>query len=227
MQIKQLWDFALGCLYPPRCLFCGKVISPGCQCCPACEKSVQPVYWRQLMAQPQTENSFLCLAPDLYGGNIRKAMIAFKFHGRPKYASFFAHRMFQQLEQEQLLHQIDWITCVPLSASRRKKRGYNQSERIAKELSCLSKLPYRPALEKTVDNQEQHQLHKKARRSNVQGVYRALPTAQIGMGRILLVDDIITTGATLGECADVLYSAGAQRVICAAAARVPLEILSG
>jgi ComF family protein len=148
-------------------------------------------------------------------------MLDFKFHHMPRHAHFFAQRMFLQLRQSPQLAHVDLVSSVPLSKKRLRQRGYNQSELIARELAALSGIPYSTVLEKHVENREQHRLHKKDRRENVRGVYRILSGASVEDRRVLLVDDILTTGATLGECAAVLYAAGAKEVFCAAACRVP------
>ncbi|WP_101696360.1 ComF family protein [Clostridium minihomine] len=226
MKFKQWWNTVLEYVYPPRCIFCSKVVPPGQQCCSGCFENVVPVFWHSRMMQSQTGKTFYCIAPDVYESQIRKAMLAFKFRGKQKHAKFFARRILEQLKQEQLLGEVDVITSVPLSPNRKKQRGYNQSELIARELAFLTQIPYSTVLEKTVENHEQHKLHSRERRKNVEGVYQPLPMAEIKGRHFLLVDDIMTTGSTLDECAGVLFQEEATLVLCAAAARVLLEDVS-
>nr|WP_286166976.1 phosphoribosyltransferase family protein [Clostridium sp. D33t1_170424_F3] len=101
-----------------------------------------------------------------------------------------------------------------------RARGYNQSALVAKEAAQLLKLPYRVILEKYKENRIQHELDRRNRAKNVRGVYRFLPGEEITGKRILLIDDIMTTGATLQECADVLLCHGAASVLCAVIAVV-------
>lgn len=113
--------------------------------------------------------------------------------------------------------EFDVVTWVPVSRKRLRRRGYDQARLLA-ESACRC-WDTKPAalLEKTEDNPAQSTLTEAAaRRANVLGVYRALPEA--AGRRILLIDDICTTGATLGECVRELYDAGAERVVCAAVA---------
>lgn len=223
MKPNTFWGTVLDLIFPPRCVCCGRVASPGQQVCAACGGSTPPAFWVGRMVHLQTGNTFLCMAPDVYGGNHRKAMIRFKFYGQRKSARYFAERMLHQLQAEEVLEQIDAIACVPLSAQRLQHRGYNQSQLLAQELCRLTKIPYVEALEKVADNREQHKLHRADRQQNVLGVY-AVKNAQAVQGkRLLLVDDIMTTGATLQECAAQLVLAGAGQILCAVAARVPLE----
>lgn len=220
MKVDSLRTLFLDLLFPPRCPLCGGMLRPGEICCKPCGDQLPPRHWRSRMILPQSGKAFHCAAPDLYDGALRSAMIAFKFYGKKRHARFFAGRMFEQLNGSELLDKTMLITSVPLSPQRRQHRGYNQSELIARELAALCGLPYSTLLEKQVENREQHRLNKEDRRENVRGVYR-MTSGQGAHGKILLVDDILTTGATLGECAGVLYAAGAEQVLCAAACRVP------
>ena len=104
----------------------------------------------------------------------------------------------------------DGVAWVPMTKAKKRKRGYDQSELLAREAAKTLGLPCLPLLEKRKETETQHQL------SNVKNSYEARPEAR---GKaLLLVDDIVTTGATLRECAKALYEAGAARVtgLCAA-----------
>ena len=99
-----------------------------------------------------------------------------------------------------------------------KQRGYDQSVLLAKEVSKLTGIPCRTdILEKTKHNRTQHNLSAKEREANVRGAYRAEGAARL---RILLLDDIVTTGATAVECAKMLYRNGADYVGCVSCATV-------
>ena len=111
-----------------------------------------------------------------------------------------------------------------MSRKRLRKRGYDQARLLA-EAACRlwDTMPVR-LLEKTVDNPAQSGLTEAAaRRANVLGVYAPCPGAEIQGKRILLIDDICTTGATLTECVRVLKDAGAAEVVCAAVAHTREE----
>jgi len=219
MKIKRLLDY----LFPPRCVFCSRVISPGKTVCGACEKEVVPVHWKQRMILPETGKTFLCTAPYSYDGKVRKAILNFKFRGKKKYGEFFSDRMLENIRRNVPDPSFSAVTCVPISRERQKKRGYNQSELLARRIAARAGLPYRPLLEKRVDNPEQHRLHRGERAQNVRGVYNARDPGAIRGGTVLLVDDIVTTGATLSECAGVLYRCGAKKVVCAVVAKVTTQ----
>ena len=97
-----------------------------------------------------------------------------------------------------------------------RERGYNQSELLAKECAEIFNIPYAELVEKHKKNKAQHTLKGKERESNVQGVYRVIDSHAVADKNILIIDDIITTGNTLGECCKVLKKAGCENICCAA-----------
>ena len=122
----------------------------------------------------------------------------------------------------------DTVTWVPVSPRRLRQRGYDQARLLAEEAARVLEVPALPLLSKGRNTEAQSGLDgDAARRANVLGVYEAVDPERISGHRILLVDDICTTGATLAECARVLREAGAADVVCAAAALTPLERDSG
>ncbi len=140
-------------------------------------------------------------------------MRRFKFQGKKGLAKPFARLMARAADFPE---QPELVTFVPLSKNHRRERGYNQSGALAEELGRLLNLPVKPVLEKVKENKIQHLLSAKERRQNVRNVYRA--SSEVHGKKVLLVDDIVTTGATLRECAGQLYRAGAEKVfaLCAA-----------
>ena len=102
---------------------------------------------------------------------------------------------------------------VPISRKRFKERGYNQSELIAKEIACSSKLELETeCLFKTKNIIEQSKLNKEERLKNIQGVYDLVNKGKLYKKKILLVDDIYTTGSTVNECARVLRKARPSKI---------------
>ena len=113
---------------------------------------------------------------------------------------------------------------MPVSAKRLRQRGYDQARLLAESACRLWDTKPLPLLRKPVHNPAPAGLKEPApRRANVQGVYTAPDPASVRDRRILLIDDICTTGATLAECVRVLREAGAADVVCAAVALTPLE----
>jgi ComF family protein len=145
----------------------------------------------------------------VYEAAARDAVLALKFRGLSAVAPLMARSMAEVLA--------DWrprVTCivsVPLSGQRRRLRGYNQSELLAKDVSRLTGIPInRRALVRRRHTHAQAALDGDARWQNVNGAFRA--GKQAPTDGVLLIDDVITTGATLNACARVLIDEGAGAV---------------
>ena len=110
------------------------------------------------------------------------------------------------------LKKYDIIIIVPISRQRKKDRGYNQSELVAREISKIIKIPIVPQiLYKTKNTVPQSSLNKAQREENAKGAYQVIHINKINGKRILLIDDIYTTGNTVNECAKVLIKKGIKR----------------
>lgn len=203
--------------YPARCVLCGRsgaVNDDGL--CADCE-SLQPDICVRFFAlhAGRRDYTFECRAPQRYKEPFRSAIRRFKFQEETRLAKPFAHLMLPAVDTNRTW---DCIVPVPISRERLKQRGYDQSELLARELSKLTGIPCRTdILFKIRNNRTQHDLNAKERENNVRGVYRADGAARL---RILLLDDIVTTGATAAECAKVLYQNGADYVGCVSCAIV-------
>ena len=149
-----------------------------------------------------------------YEGNIRASLHRFKFGGARHYAKGYG-RMLAMKIQRDYPEGFDVLTWVPISPIRKLKRGYDQVELLAKAVGAeLGMEPVR-TLCKIRNNPPQSGMSGQAqRKANVLGVYRAVKPEQFRGKRVLMLDDIITTGATAGEAARVLLTAGAKSVSC-------------
>lgn len=147
----------------------------------------------------------------VYEGTPKKFVYRLKFGGRRYLAAFIAEAMVDRYLD--CGFECDCVVAVPLSAKRKRKRGYNQAELVAEELSCRLKLPLIDgALVKTKENKPQTKLTRREREENVRGVYEVTSPETFKGRRVLVVDDVMTTGATLGEVSRVLYKAKARSV---------------
>ena len=118
----------------------------------------------------------------------------------------------------------DFITWVPVSAKRKRKRGYDQAEIVAQSVGRELGIKPTRLLKKLRDNPAQSGLQSEQRRANVLGVYAFTGETDLRGKRILLIDDVFTTGSTAEECARVLKSADASEVHCATVAAAQKEI---
>ena len=220
--MRAVIRWLLDLLYPPKCMLCGRVMeSSEDTICPKCGYDL-PEYEGALRKVEYFDKT---VAPFYYEGQIRDAVLRFKFHGMQNYASQFAQWMAVWVRAE-LEGKYDLISWVPCSAQRRWTRGFDQAELLAKRLAEQLDVPCIPVLKKVRNTPRQSRMPNAARRrGNVLGAYKALQPEKYSGKRILLVDDVLTTGATLSECGKVLRIAGSGDLVCAviAAARRNLK----
>ena len=142
-----------------------------------------------------------------------------KFRNDPSVATLFAPHLAEAIEHLAKPEPIDRLIPLPLSDTRRKERGYNQSELLA--LAVQTRLPLL-GIDTTLlarrHTKPQTNLNRQARLQNVTGAYSIQPDATVPHQHLLLIDDVITTGASLNEAKRVLQEAGARRVTCLAIA---------
>lgn len=210
----------LDLFFPPKCPFCGKVLDHA-GICPACEKALP---WTEEGASlRELPGGLQCAAPLWYEGKVREGLLRFKFQGARAAAGPLGE-LVARCAAERFSGAFDVVTWVPVSRRRLRSRGYDQARLLAESACRLWEVRPEQLLQKITDNPAQSGLTEEAaRRANVLGVYEAAEPERIQGYRILLVDDICTTGATLTECARTLRDAGAADVmcVCAALARRP------
>ena len=112
----------------------------------------------------------------------------------------------------------DYVAAVPLGRRRRRKRGYNQAELLARRVAGELHIPYADLLEKVRNNPAQRKQNARSRRVNVYGAYAVIDDSALWDKTVLLIDDVKTTGATLNECAKMLRMHGAKAVYAATVA---------
>ena len=215
--MKSFFNDLLRLIFPQRCVLCNQILLSDSPLCEDCRKG-NP----RLSILRETACSS-CVAPYAYEGAVRESIIRFKFNGSREYASFYGCAMAEAFREQKPDFLPDMLVAVPLSKKRLKKRGYNQAELLANAMAKHFSAPVISCLGKRDSHSQQHFLDKAKRRENVKGIYCFTGKVPVKEKRILLVDDIVTTGATLDECASVLYRHGAKAVVCAAAASAELD----
>ena len=213
----KLIHWILHIFFPPKCILCRKLLEKNeTDLCHACrtETPAYPTGKRKL----QFLDSFAAVW--YYEGCVRSSLLRYKFGNArnlaPAYGRILAMRLLEEYPEG-----FDLLTWVPISRLRKLRRGYDQCQLLAAAVGKELGMTPVPVLKKVRNNRQQSKIRGEAqRRANVLGVYQVPEPEMVRGKRILLLDDILTTGATAGEAARVLLTAGAKEVHCAAMAAV-------
>ena len=207
----QLMDL----LFPPKCILCRKLLSKEeTDLCGSCRSEVLEYPVRK--TKPQFLDSFAAVW--YYEESVRGSLLRFKFRGARSYASAYGRFVAMKLLQTQP-EGFDVLTWIPVSPLRKLRRGYDQVELIARAVGRELDMTPVSTLKKIRHNRPQSGITgAEKRKANVLGAYRAVSPEKVAGKRVLLLDDILTTGATMSEAARVLKTAGAKEVHGAAVA---------
>ena len=203
-------------LFPPKCHFCRKVLAANeTDLCHSCRTNA-PEFIRskrniQLIAH--------WTAVWYYKDGVRNSIRRFKFHNFRNYADFFGRAIAMKLQEDPFDSDFDILTWVPVSRLRQFARGYDQSELLAKALGKELGMTPIPGLRKLRHTKPQSGIRSSAeRRANVFNAYQNINPSLFKGKRVLLVDDVVTTGATAAECAKMILVSGAKSVFLATVA---------
>lgn len=208
-------DWLLDLLFPPKCPFCGKLLEKGALLCSDCQRDLP--WLSERAAETTVELTEGCVSALRYQDKVRSAVHAYKFSGRSARSKPFGILVTQAVSDQGFA--ADLISFPSLSKKRLGQRGYDQAELLAVEVGKRLGLP----VVRTLDKEErpaQSGLEGEAqRRANLLGAYTAVSPENFRGKTILLIDDVVTTGATLSECAKTLRVAGAGEILCATLAK--------
>lgn len=183
----------------PSCMKCGKPLADDCQeYCGDCQK--QPKKYER--GYPALE----------YEEPLKQALYGFKYQNRRSDAGFFADCILKQYESQLKKLTVDGIVPVPVHQRKLRQRGYNQAELLAQELGAVLECPiYSDYLIRTIYTNPQKELNDKQRLKNLKNAFK-IKENTIKLRKVLLVDDIYTSGATIESCTEVLLAAGTEQV---------------
>jgi ComF family protein len=235
---KAMLRAFLNLIYPPRCYVCGKPSEkPLCAIChtsielikpPICEKCGKPVAraverCRDCRERRISFSQARSLA--IFDGTLKEAIHALKYRRGRRLSQAFTQLMVSSLNSS--FAEIDLITFVPMSRGKKRMRGFNQAELLARGLARKLQKPVKPLLVCTRFTMDQSRLSPAERRANVRGAFELLRNTEssrrsLAGKKILLIDDVYTTGCTVNECALVLRRAGAHEVRILTLARTVL-----
>ena len=213
----SLANVLLELLFPEKCAFCHRVIRT--KYSGICEKCRNTLSYTRGNCKRKGDFFTLCVAPLYYEGDVRESLIRYKFGQCTSYAKVYAP-MVRDCIKSEFGEEFDLISWVPVSQKRLSSRGYDQSKLLADEIGKLCGIKPMPVLVKQRHVAAQSSMGSaEKRKANISCAYGVIDPAFIYEKRILIIDDIVTTGSTLSECAKTLIRAGAGKVMCAAVAR--------
>lgn len=208
--LHSVVDRLLGLLFPDRCAGCKR---SGALFCAACQAALKP-YLPDDTIFPGLDAAGVAY---VFASPLREAVHCLKYERLQRMAAPLGDLLVVYLRANPL--PADAVLAVPLHSKRLAERGFNQAELLACRLAQQSRLPLLSrGLVRCRDTEHQARLDRSARRANVTDAF-AWIAAEPPPLRILLIDDVLTTGATLGACADALRAAGAREVRALALAR--------
>ncbi len=235
-MLRTLTNSLVGLVFPSTCENCTRLLSPHQSgVCAECKSRIRliaaphcPTCGRTHLLAPQSceacrdesfafDRAYACTA---YDGFIKKMLRDYKFEGRKSLKPFFAGLMMEFVLTHNILSHIDAVVAVPMNPRKEKDRGFNQASLLGSALAQKTKKPFiKSALYCRKDLIPQSALGRSERKQHVRGAFEARDRARIQNQRLLLVDDILTTGQTASECAKALKNAGAVSVTVLAVAR--------
>src|SRR6184192_2514542 len=234
----ELLEAGVLLLYPPVCTLCGGKTRAGEYLCERCEAKATPIVapFCQQCSEPfegAIATAFTCAncahraiyfdaAVAAYRGRgiVRQIIHEFKYGRQVHLRHLVARWLCAAFDDERLRgRQFDIIVPVPLHSTRQRERGFNQASLLAELLSVEISVPSRPLLGRVRYTTTQTALDRAERMENLRNAFRLRKTATVRNLRVLLIDDVLTTGSTLSECSRVLKRAGAISVHAAMAAR--------
>lgn len=225
----RLW--ALDILFPSRCPFCGDYIMWNELCCGACRDTLASA--NDVICRKCGNDKCCCdkenYAFDMVYGSyffdeppVKSAVYRFKHEGEGGLADLSAADIAERMKAEKTPLP-DFIVPVPMGRKKRIARGHNQAELFGKSLSRALGIPMRRDLVFKYDTKDEQHFHtEKERRERVKDLFYG-GNENLSGKRILLCDDVMTTGSTLNRCAEILKDAGAESVIAAVCAVTRLK----
>lgn len=220
--MRRFQEAVLTFIFPKRCPFCGRVITPREAYCVSCGKQLPEITKDCCLHCGMPREACAChkrkqflsgiTAPFYYQGPVRQGVLRMKFGGKLTGVPLFAERMAVRLDAVYGGVRFDAATYVPMYWKKEKERGYNQARLLAEGVAGRKGLPLEACLQKTTDTPPQHELPFDKRRGNLMGVFAVSQAYDLKGKTILLCDDVFTSGATLNECAKMLLMGGAQAV---------------
>ncbi len=209
--MKQFFIGLLDWIYKKKCYFCRK----SKECVKMCSECYDEMEYLPVKVNRIIEGKNIYCA-GIYEKNLQKLIRGLKYHNQPDLAYYLAKFMWEYFEN--VTDERDFqIVPVPIYEKRKKKRKYNHMELVGEELSRLSQMTYNPNLIKRIkDTKPQYNLKRPQRTENLKNAF-SVDKSKLQNGKILIIDDICTTGSTFEEMINELKKSGIDNIVCLAA----------
>ncbi len=222
-------NLLLDLIYPPKCILCNKILdtfSNTRYLCDECKNSYTFIEISGCVICGRETSNKLCDACSTfdsiyfdknyslftYTDEFKSLIFKLKYGLNKKYAYVMSLLMYEYVIKNNLFKNIDIITSVPMHKSKQKKRGFNQSELLAKQLSKYLNIPYEQTLFRNKNTVPQSKLHFEDRFKNLKSVFTYNNKINVENKNILIIDDIYTSGATIMNCSQVLKQQNANKI---------------
>lgn len=209
-----MWETLLNFIFPPHCPLCHAYVEERGLWCPHCLQETLKLQ-RLPLKVPMQKAIAEAWAFGVYRGGLQSIIKALKYRGRRSTLPYIDTLLRAGLADKQLHHilsGVDMAVAVPLYPAKEKQRGFNQAELIFKNFLQAADIPLTRQLVRLRATVSMYQLSEQERRQNLKNAFAVTAAKAVTGKNILLVDDILTTGATLHECAKVLKAAGAGTI---------------
>lgn len=233
-KIKNILCSGFDLLFPMRCASCGAAISNNENgVCRNCILKIQYINNACPLCSGFLKNNtcticstrFMFIKQNItlaeYTGVIKDLIIALKFQRIKRIAYFLGRALSKQVDK--ISNDFDIITCVPMNRKKKWQRGFNQAEILARIISREKSITFKSLLKEEKQSGIQKSMGFIERFFNVIGRYYVIKKENIRGKKILIIDDVFTTGATLNECARILIENGAAEVYSMTLARVNMQ----
>lgn len=203
-------DKILEIIFPNVCGMCGRINKNNL--CPQCKIKLKEITKANIIKVKNKNFTYLAYLFK-YDGIIREKILKYKFKDSAYLYKTFSEIIIKNKKMCGFIKKYDIIIPVPIHKKRYKERGYNQSELLAKEIAKILEIPMeKHVLIKELNNTPQSKLSKQERKNNAIGVYKTINNQKIINKKVILIDDIYTTGSTANECSKMLKQAGASEI---------------
>lgn len=226
--LNSIKDFILWFVLTKHCRYCNALVTKDEDLCADCRENLPRISGERCKFCGAGKERCTCkkhhmkydgiTAPFYYEKGIQESLKLLKFNNKSHLAMALAEDMAKCIQKDFNGVKFDFICFVPFSNLQKLERNYNQSELLAERLSQFLKIPVKNVLVKLFDVKTQHDMANQQRKGNVHGIYDVKNDFDVRGKTILLIDDIMTTGETLNNCALILKIRGAEKVYCATAA---------